>query len=234
MKLSILMPVYNERAWLHTIVERVLEVDLGLARELVVVDDCSTDGTRDLVRELPARFPGHDVRTFFHEPNQGKGAAVRTALGQATGDFLLVQDADLEYSPRDYPRLLEPLLEGKADVVFGSRFLGNAGRVHKLAHYAVNRGLTLVTNLLFNVRLTDMETCYKAFTREVAGALHLRSARFGIEPEITAKVCRRGYRLWEVPISYHGRSKREGKKISWRDGLPALWTLIKYRFAELE
>lgn len=232
MKLSVLMPVYNERQWLHTIVERVLEVDLGLSKELVVVDDCSKDGTRDLIRGLPQRYPGHDIRPFFHDPNQGKGAAVRTALRNATGDFLLVQDADLEYSPRDYPRLLDPLLEGKADVVFGSRFLTNAGRVHKLVHYSLNRGLTLATNLLYNVHLTDMETCYKAFTREVAGSLDLQSNRFGIEPEFTAKVCRRGYRLWEVPISYHGRSKKEGKKITWKDGLPALWTLVKYRFAK--
>lgn len=224
------MPVYNERQWLDAITKRVLDVELGLARELIVVDDCSRDGTRDLVRTLPERFPGHDIRLFFHDVNQGKGAAVRTALSHATGDFIVVQDADLEYDPREYGRLLEPLLAGKTDVVFGSRFLDGNGRVHRLGHYFVNQGLTWITNLLFNVRLTDMETCYKAFTRAVATRLHLESNRFGIEPEITAKVCRMGCRLWEVPISYQGRSRKEGKKISWRDGLPALWTILKWRF----
>ncbi len=228
------MPVYNERQTLDLIIRRVLEVDLGLARELIVVDDCSRDGTRDLVRTLPERFPGHDIKTFFHDPNQGKGAAVRTALSHASGDFVVIQDADLEYSPRDFPRLLDPLIEGKADVVFGSRYVSGVGRVHRLAHWCINQGLTWVTNVLYNVRLTDMETCYKAFTREVAASLDLKSNRFGIEPEITAKVCRLGFRLWEVPVSYHGRTKAEGKKITWKDGLPALWTLVRFRFVELE
>ncbi len=236
MKLSVLMPVYNEMRTLHAIVDRVLDVDLGVRVELVVVDDCSRDGTRDLVRALPERYrgSGHEIRAFFHEFNQGKGAAVRTALEHATGDFLVVQDADLEYDPREYPRLLEPLLAGKADVVYGSRFMGGGGRVHRLGHWGVNQALTWVSNVLYNVRLTDMETCYKAFTCEVAVRLHLQSNRFGFDPEFTAKVCRMGFRLWEVPVSYQGRSKAEGKKISWKDGLPALTTLLRWRFAELE
>jgi len=227
-KLSILVPVYNERETISEILRRVRAVELdGIEREIIVVDDCSTDSTAEIL-EQEARHA--DTHVFTHERNQGKGAAVRTALQQATGDILLVQDADLEYDPREYPALLKPILENRSQVVYGSRFLGGPRKAMFFWHMVGNKMLTLITNLLYNTILTDMETCYKVFTREVADKLRLRSPRWGFDPEITAQILRQGYRIYEVPISYTGREMWEGKKISWRDGFVVLWTLLKYRF----
>lgn len=231
-KLCIIMPVYNERQTVQEIVQRVLDVDLnGIQKELILVDDGSTDGTRDVLHAMGRQeLPG--IKIVLHHQNQGKGAAIRTGLGHANGDLIVIQDADLEYDPRDYTILLQPILDGKADVVYGSRFLG-PHRAFNFLHMVGNKFLTLVTNVLYNTILTDMETCYKVFRVEVLRNMRIRSNRFDFEPEITAKVLKRGYRVFEVPISYSGRDLNEGKKISaWRDGLPALWALIKYRFVD--
>jgi glycosyltransferase involved in cell wall biosynthesis len=226
MKLSIVMPVYNERNTIKEILRRVRQVDLGdLEREIVIVDDFSQDGTRDIL----AMEEDSVTRVICHPENRGKGAAVRTGYGAATGDLVIVQDADLEYDPEDYPRLLDPILKGKAQVVYGSRFTGPRKNM-LFWHYIGNRFLALITNVLFNTTLSDMETCYKLMTREVLDSLDLKSNQFDIEPEITAKILKQKIRIYEVPISYAGREMEEGKKITWRDGLPALWTLIKYRF----
>ena len=224
--LSVIMPVYNERETLPEILARVRAVDLE--KEIVVVDDGSTDGTRDLLMEEGKKG---DLKIVYHQANQGKGAAVRTGLEHASGDFIIIQDADLEYDPRDYPKLLQPLLEGQAQVVYGSRFLGSGETMFFLQALG-NRFLTLLTNLLYGTALSDMETCYKAFRAEVIKAIPLRSRRFELEPEITAKVLKRGYRIHEVAISYQGREYYEGKKLTWGDGITALWTLIKYRFVD--
>ncbi len=231
-KLCIIMPVYNERQTVEEIVRRVLGVDLnGIQKELILVDDGSTDGTRDVLQTL-SRQELSGVKVVLHRHNQGKGAAIRTGLSHANGDLIVIQDADLEYDPRDYAVLLQPILDGKADVVYGSRFLG-PHRAFNFLHMVGNKFLTLVTNVLYNTILTDMETCYKVFRVEVLRSMRIRSNRFDFEPEITAKVLKRGYRVFEVPISYSGRDLDEGKKISaWRDGLPALWALIKYRFVD--
>jgi len=228
-KLSVVMPVYNERQFIETIVDRVLAVSLPrLEIGLVVVDDCSTDGTRDVLQRI-AR-PG--VSVHFHDVNQGKGAALRTGFAKADGDLVLIQDADLEYNPQEYPMLLAPILEGHADVVYGSRFLGGPHRVHLFWHYVGNKFLTLLSNMMSNLNLTDMETCYKAFRREVVQKMTLRSDRFGFEPEFTQKVARGGWRVYEVPISYRGRDYAEGKKIGWKDGVSAIYTIVKYRFVD--
>jgi glycosyltransferase involved in cell wall biosynthesis len=228
-KLSIVMPVYNERQFVREIIERVLSVRLdGLQRELIVVDDCSKDGTRDLLRNLGLA----DVTVVFHDQNMGKGAALRSGFSRASGDIILIQDADLEYNPADYPVLLKPILDRNADVVYGSRFLGGPHRVHLFWHMVGNRFLTLLSNMMSNLNLTDMETCYKVFRREVLEGMILRSDRFGFEPEFTLKVARKGWRVYEVPISYHGRDYSEGKKIGWKDGFSAIWTIIKYRFID--
>ncbi|MGE5245592.1 MAG: glycosyltransferase family 2 protein [Betaproteobacteria bacterium] len=224
--LSVVMPVFNERDTVEEIVRRVLAVPLRL--ELVVVDDGSTDGTRERLEALQAELGFRLVR---QPRNQGKGAAVRAGLAHVTGDIVVVQDADLEYSPEEYPALIELICEGRADVVFGSRFLGRH-RVFLFTHYLGNRLLTLVTNVLYNTVLTDMETCFKVMRAEVVRSMTLRSDRFGIEPELTAKIFKRGYRVYEVPITYDGRGYTEGKKITWRDGVVALWVLIRYRFTE--
>ncbi len=226
MKVSVAMPVFNERPTLEEIVSRVLGV--GLDVELVIVDDGSTDGTREILKTLN----DPRIRVHYHERNQGKGAALRTALRHATGDVVIIQDADLEYSPEDYHTLLKPIADGQADVVYGSRFLAGAHRVHLFWHYVGNRFLTLLSNMLSNLNLTDMETCYKAFRRRVLDGMVLRSDRFGFEPEFTMKVARRGCRVYEVPISYHGRDYAQGKKITWRDGIAALWCIVKYRFVD--
>lgn len=228
--LSVLMPVYNEKATLHEIIRRVREVEIQ--KEIVLVDDGSTDGTRELLRdEIEGKYP--DVKVYFHPQNRGKGAAIRTAIEKATGDYLIVQDADLEYDPKEYFTLLEPLLDGRADVVFGSRFLGGgAHRVHFFWHRIGNGFLTLLSNMLTNLNLTDMEVCYKVFKAEVIKNIPLRCNRFDFEPEVTAKVARRKCRIYEVPISYSGRDYDEGKKIGWRDGVQAIWTIIKYRFRD--
>ena len=225
MKVSIIIPVYNEAATIEQIVQRVRSSPIE--KEIIVVDDGSTDGTRDLL----ANEHSPDTRVVLHPRNQGKGMAIRTGLAHATGDYVLIQDADLEYDPADYELLIRPILRGKATIVYGSRFLGE----HKAMlfwHSVGNRLLTLVTNVLYDSTLTDMETCYKLFPTELIQRIPLRAQRFEFEPEITAKVLKRGYRIYEVPISYAGREMHEGKKISWRDGFPALLTLIKYRFVD--
>jgi glycosyltransferase involved in cell wall biosynthesis len=228
MKLSIVIPVYNEAATIRDILDLVSGVAVGMDKELVLVDDCSRDGTRDVLRQIAAEHP--DWRVLFHEVNRGKGAALRTGFAAATGDVVLIQDADLEYDPRDYPLLLRPILEGRADVVFGSRFQG--GGPHRVCffwHYLGNKFLTTLSNMMTNLNLTDMEVCYKVFRREVLRTLQLKEDRFGFEVEITAKVAKGRWRIYEVPVSYYGRTYEEGKKIGWKDGVRALWCILKYR-----
>ena len=224
--LSVVMPVFNERTTVEEIIRRVLAVDIRI--ELIVVDDCSTDGTSEILVELQRQLGF----TLLKQPkNQGKGAALRRGFVAVTGDLMIVQDADLEYSPEEYPQLIELICQGRADVVFGSRFLGRH-RVFLFSHYLGNRILTLATNILYNTMLTDMETCYKVMRTDVLRSMVLRSNGFGIEPEMTAKVFKRQYRVYEIPITYDGRGYHEGKKITWRDGVVALWVLVKYRFTE--
>src|SRR5215212_2010661 len=229
MKLSILIPVYNER----TVAERSISGVLGaplpedMERELIIVDDCSTDGTWDILERLAAAFP--QIRLFRHEKNAGKGAAVRSAIEKATGDFSLIQDADLEYDPSEYPRLVRPLLDGHADAVFGSRYMaGEQTRVLPFWHSMINKVLTLISNMFCNLNLTDMETCYKVFRTDLLKSIPIRSDRFGFEPEIVMKSAKRKFRIYEVPISYHGRTYEEGKKIGWKDGIKALGVVLKF------
>ena len=222
--LSVLIPVYNEKATILELLRRVEAVELPLAKEIVIVDDGSTDGTRELLAGLGGR-----AKVVLHEKNRGKGAALRTALTHATGDYTIIQDADLEYDPKDYAGLLVPLLDGRAEVVYGSRFLGGPHRVLFFWNYAANKFFTLMTNVLFNINLTDMGTCYKLFVTEKLKAIPLESERFGIEAELTAKVCKRRLRLYETPISYSGRTYEEGKKIAWTDGFSYFWCLLRYR-----
>ena len=250
MKLSVLIPCYNEIDTIRELVARVRAVDirmrvrdgrfdlpvapdgtveLAIDKELVIVDDGSVDGTRDALAEFRG-LPGMVV--VFHDQNRGKGAAVRTAISEASGDIMIVQDADLEYDPREYPSLLAPIVEGRSKVVYGSRFLGGPRKAMFFSHMMGNKILTLFTNVLFDTILSDMETCYKVFTREVAEQLQLKSPGWGFDPEITAKILKRGYRIYEVPISYTGREYTEGKKINWRDGVTVMWTLLKYRLSE--
>ncbi len=228
-KLSVVIPAYNERHTVENLLNRVARAPLpeNLELEMVVVDDGSTDGTRDLLRELEKRADP-PFRLVEHQENRGKGAALRTGFEHATGDIILVQDADLEYNPRDYPVLLQPLLEDEADVVYGSRFLGGPHRVLFFWHYVGNRALTTMSNMFTDLNLSDMETCYKVFRSDVLKRLKLTSNRFGIEPEITAKVAKANVRIYEVPISYHGRTYAEGKKIGWRDGVSAIWAILRY------
>lgn len=226
--LSIVIPVFNERDLLPEVIRRVESVNLphGLNREIVIVDDCSTDGTTELLHLLSHNRS--DLIIHFHDTNRGKGAALRTGFAVATGDFVLVQDADLEYDPLEYPQLLEPILDGKADVVYGSRFIGNARRVLYYWHCLGNGFLTTLSNMLSNLNLTDMECCYKVFRREVIKNVRVREDRFGFEPEITAKISKMKVRIYEVPISYAGRTYQEGKKITWKDGVSALRCILRY------
>ncbi len=228
--LSVLVPVYNERAYLRHVLERVLSSPLppGLDREIVVVDDASTDGSRERLQELAAQYPAQ-IRAFYQERNQGKGAAIRRAISEMRGDIAIIQDADLEYDPAEYGRILAPILQHGADVVYGSRFAGSQQRrVLNFHHEMGNRFLTFCSNWFTGLNLTDMETCYKAFRSDLLRTIPLRSCRFGIEPEITAKIAKRNATVYEVPISYYGRGYAEGKKIGWKDGFSALWTIFKY------
>jgi glycosyltransferase involved in cell wall biosynthesis len=224
LRLSVLMPVYNERNTIETILDRVHASPVRT--EIICVDDCSTDGTRERLVELEKA--GYVHRLIFHPHNRGKGAAIRTALAASTGDIVIVQDADLEYDPQDWPALLQPIIDGKADACFGSRFLGGPHRVLYYWHSVGNTVLTTFCNMLVNLNLTDMETCYKAVRGELARSLHLTSDRFGFEPEITARLAQRDARIYEVPISYAGRTYAEGKKINWRDGVAAIWHIVKF------
>ena len=243
MKVTILIPVYNEQATLREILHRVRSVNLSvdaahstylegpivLEREIVLVDDGSTDGSEEILHEEAAKG---DIKVVFHGHNRGKGAAVRTGIQAATGDILLIQDADLEYDPRDYLSLLLPILEKRAEVVYGSRFLGGPRTAMLFWHMLANKLITLMTNVLYNAILSDVETCYKVFRADLIKAIPLRSNRFEIEPEITAKVLKRGHRIYEVPISYTGREYTEGKKIGLKDAFEAVWALLKYRFVD--
>ncbi len=226
-KLSVVIPVYNEERWIREIVRRVREVPIP--KEIILVDDCSKDSTRKILTEEIAQFP--ECKIVFHEVNQGKGAGLRTGFKHATGDVVIVQDADLEYNPAEYPRLLQPILEGKADVVYGSRFIGDNHRVLYYWHSLANMGLTHLSNFFTNLNLTDMETCYKVFRREVIQGINLKSNRFGFEPEVTAKVAKKrnpSWRVYEVPISYSGRTYEEGKKIGLKDAFSAFYCIVRY------
>lgn len=222
--ISIIIPVFNEKETIRQIIDTVRETPYR--KEIIVIDDGSTDGTIEVLKQLESP----DLKVLFHEQNRGKGAALRTGFAKATGNIVIIQDADLEYDPREYNVLLQPILEGKADVVYGSRFAGHgAHRVIYFWHYIGNRFLTLLSNLFTNLNLTDMETCYKVFRREILESFTIREKRFGVEPEITAKISRiKGVRIYEVPISYYGRTYEEGKKIGWRDGVKAIWCILRY------
>ena len=225
MKLSIIIPVYNEYSTIKEIIKRVQTVPFE--KEIIVIDDYSTDGTREMLKEMEQ---DSDLRIFFHPKNMGKGAALRTGFSHITGDIVIIQDADLEYDPVEYQKLIQPICEDKADVVYGSRFMGGPRRVLYFWHSVANSILTIFSNIMTNLNLTDMETGYKVFRREVIEKISLKSNRFGFEPEITAKISKLGIRIYEIPISYYGRKYDEGKKIGWKDGISAFFTIIRYRF----
>lgn len=229
MKLSIVIPVYNEKKTIREILKQVMAVKIpGVNKEIIIVDDKSKDGTRKILEKIKKESP--EFKIIYHKENQGKGAAVRTGFKQATGDYVLIQDADLEYDPQDIPRLLKPIQEGKAEVVYGSRFTGER-RNMLFWHMAGNKFLTFLTNLLYNTTLSDMEVCYKLFTKKSLEGITLQENRFGFDPEITVKILKKGIRIYEVPISYAGREFKEGKKIKWNDGFRILWVLTKYRLS---
>jgi glycosyltransferase involved in cell wall biosynthesis len=226
MKISIVMPCYNEISTIGAIISKVMNVDMGLSRELIIVDDASTDGTRNYLQSLTDI---EDLKTVFHEVNRGKGAALRTGFSHASGDIIIVQDADLEYDPNEYTKLLKPILDCKADVVYGSRFVGGEShRVLYFWHSLGNRFLTLLSNVFTNLNLTDMEVCYKVFKRSILDEIDLKEDRFGFEPEFTAKIAKNGYTVYEVGVSYYGRTYSEGKKINWKDGFRAIYVILKY------
>ncbi len=230
MKISVIIPVYNEIGTIEKILEKVEKVDLGsIRKEIIIVDDFSRDGTRDILRNIKKH------KVLFHKKNFGKGTAIRTGLKNATGDIIVIQDSDLEYNPEDYKKMIRPILEGKSKVVYGSRFIDTRmwishNKIPIPTHYFGNMFLSFLTRIIYLRRITDMETCYKMFTREVIESIRLRARRFDFEPEITAKIIRRGYKIIEVPIEYHSRSFKEGKKINWVDGIKAFWYLLRYRF----
>ncbi len=228
MKVSVVIPVYNEAGTIEEIVSRVQAV--ALEKEVIIVNDASTDGTSGRLEKIGRKYD--NVKIFHHDSNRGKGAALRTGFKSASGDIIIIQDADLEYDPKEYPILLEPILDGRADVVYGSRFLGGPHRVLLFWHYVGNKLLTLMSNALTNLNLTDMETCYKVFRRKVLEGINLKSDRFGFEPEFTVKIAKNGFRVYEVPISYSGRGYSEGKKITWKDGITAIYTMLRFRFFE--
>lgn len=230
-KLSVVIPVYNERDTIREIVNRVSKVEIE--KEIIIVDDFSTDGTREILGDLAKNYS--DLKVFYHQKNQGKGAALRTGFANASGDIVVVQDADLEYNPQELHKLLKPILDGRADVVYGSRFLGSEEhRVLYFWHYLGNKFLTLISNMFTNLNLTDMETCYKMFKKEILSKIKIEENRFGFEPEITAKVAKLGCRVYEVGISYSGRDYSQGKKITWKDGIHALWCILKYNLRKYE
>jgi glycosyltransferase involved in cell wall biosynthesis len=226
-KLSIIIPAYNERKTIHDIVSMVRSTPFE--KEIVIIDDCSSDGTQQILKEIEKE---PDIRVYYHAENRGKGAALRTGFEHVTGDIVIIQDADLEYDPSEYGILLEPILSGKADVVYGSRFLGGPHRVLYFWHSVANRALTLFSNMMTNLNLTDMETCYKVFRTDVIRRIKLTSNRFGVEPEMTAKIARLGAKIYEVPISYNGRSYSEGKKIGWKDALSAFYFILKFKLMD--
>jgi glycosyltransferase involved in cell wall biosynthesis len=235
-KLSIVIPVYNEELTIHELIGLVVRARIpgGLSREIICVNDCSKDGTAAKLDELPNLFPGTEFRIFHKPVNQGKGAALRDGFSHATGDIVLVQDADLEYDPQDYPKLLQPILDNKADVVYGSRFIGEPHRVLYFWHSVANKGLTALSNMFTNLNLTDMEVCYKVFRKSVLDRITLRCNRFGFEPEVTAKIAklRPAIRIYEVGVAYYGRSYEEGKKITWKDGVKAVLAIVRFRFSD--
>ena len=229
MKLSIIMPAYNEEKTIEKIIKKVEEVDIGdIKKEIIVVNDCSKDNTVNEVKKLMGKYK--NIKLINHEKNGGKGTAIRTGLKNFTGDFVIIQDGDLEYNPEEYKKLIKPILKGETKVVYGSRMLGKIKGFQIPLHYIGNWGLSIITTLLYLRRITDMETCYKLMTRDVVKSIKLRAKRFDFEPEITAKIIKKGYKIIEIPINYDARSFQEGKKITWRDGLKALYYLLRYRF----